>query len=117
MSDSPNTDETTVIATYSTRRDAEMASTYLADADIPSFVSSDDAGGMYPQMQRPNGVRLVAMVDAAEEAQSRLEEAGLYPDEPQPTPRADGLEKTIYTVSVVLGGIAIALVLLMFVLG
>lgn len=117
MTDRRNTEETIILATYGTRRDAEVAREYLADADIPSFVSSDDAGGMYPQMQRPNGVKLVGMGDTASEARSRLEEAGLYPEAPPVRPNAEGWGVTIYALAIGLGLVAVGLVLLMALLG
>lgn len=70
----------TIIATYSTRRDADVAHDYLDDADIETFVSSDDAGGMHPQMQRPNGVKLVGMSETAQRARRILDEADLLPE-------------------------------------
>lgn len=79
MANGQASEETIVIATYSTRRDAEVAKDYLEDEGIQSFVSTDDAGGMHPQMQRPHGVQLVGMTSTVQEAHERLEEVGLLP--------------------------------------
>jgi len=122
MANGRDTEKTTILATYPTRRDAEMARDCLADADIQAFVSSDDAGGMHPQMQRPHGVKLVGMRSAAQQARSLLAEANLLPDEdderdaPAPTPEADRWASTVYRGVLVLGALALLFVLLMFAL-
>ncbi len=79
MSNGRSSEETTVFAIYPTRRDAEVAQEYLRDKNIDAFVQSDDAGGMHPQMQRPNGVKLVGMSSAAQDAYEVLNEADLLP--------------------------------------
>ena len=79
MSNGRSSEETTVFAIYSTRRDAEVAKEYLQEADIEAFVQSDDAGGMHPQMQRPHGVKLVGMSSAAQDAYEVLNGADLLP--------------------------------------
>ena len=125
MPNARNTEETTVLATYSARPTAEMARDYLADADIRAFVSADDAGGMHPQMQRPHGVKLVVLRGAAERARSRLDDTDLLPanDEgrPQSTPdggsTAEDWASGVYTLTLFLGALAILLVLLMTILG
>jgi hypothetical protein len=122
MTNARNTEETTVLATYSDRRTAEMARDYLADADIQAFVSSDDAGGMYPQMQRPHGVKLVGMRSAAQRARSLLDDVDLLPeDDDRPAtdgdPATEDWASTMYGLAVFLGVLAILLVLLMVVLG
>lgn len=125
MTTSRTEERTTVLATFSSRRDAEVAGDYLADTDIRTFVSSDDAGGMHPQMQRPHGVKLVVMEEEAQEARKRLEEADLLPagDDNAGMPMADsseavdGLASTVYGVVLLLGAAAVVLVLLMYVLG
>lgn len=45
-----------VIATYTTRPDAEVAKSALEGSGIKAFIEGDDAGGMYPFMTE--GVRL-----------------------------------------------------------
>ncbi len=123
MASGRDTEETTILATYPTRRDAEMARDYLADADIRTFVSSDDAGGMHPQMQRPNGVKLLGMSGTAQRARSLLEEASLLPEGneewggPDPAPESDRWASTVYNAVLLLGALAILFVLLMFALG
>lgn len=79
MTDDVRTEETTIVATYTTRRDAEMAQERLDEAGIQAFISADDAGGMHPQLQRPHGVKLVVLGREAEFAHSTLEDAGLLP--------------------------------------
>jgi len=116
-------EETAILATYTTRRDAEMAREYLDDAGIRAFVQTDDAGGMYPQMQRPHGVKLVGMSGSAREARSLLETAGLLPDDGR-RPDEDGLadEADDLTFSLngtagLLGAVAVLLLLLLFLFG
>lgn len=79
MSNGRSSEETTVFAIYSRRRDAEVAKEYLRGKNIEAFVQSDDAGGMHPQMQRPNGVKLVGMSSAAQDAYEALDDADLLP--------------------------------------
>jgi hypothetical protein len=124
MSQTSASDETTTLATYTTRRDAEMARDYLEDAGIRAFVQTDDAGGMYPQLQRPHGVQLVGMGGTASRARSLLEEAGLLPDDedaaasaPESPPAAQRWGSAVYGLVLVLGVLAVGLVLLMIVLG
>ena len=123
MANGRDTEETTILATYLTRRDAEMARDYLADADIRTFVSSDDAGGMHPQMQRPNGVKLLDMSGTAQRARSLLEEASLLPEGDEEweaagsAPESDRWASTVYNAVLLLGALAIMFVLLMFTLG
>ena len=123
MSNGHDEEETTILATYTTRRDAEMAREYLDDAGIRAFVQSDDAGGMHPQMQRPHGVKLVGMSGSAREARSLLETAGLLPDDGR-RPEEDGLvdEAVDLTFSLngtagLLGAAAVLLLLLLFLFG
>lgn len=125
MTNARNPEETTVLATYSARRTAEMARDFLADADIQAFVSSDDAGGMYPQMQRPHGVKLVSMRGTAQRARSLLDDAGLLPEDdddraapaPDADPAAEGWASWVYGLALFLGALAALLVLLMILLG
>jgi len=124
MSQTSASDETTTLATYTTRRDAEMARDYLDDAGLRTFVRADDAGGMHPQLQRPHGVQLVGMSGTASRARSRLDEAGLLPDDedaaasaPESPPEAERWGSAVYGLVLVLGAFAVGLVLLMIVLG
>lgn len=85
MTTDRSSEETAVIATYTTRRDAEVAKDYLDDQGIQTFVSTDDAGGMHPQLQRPHGVKLLGMSSVAQDAYTMLEEVGLLPEAGQET--------------------------------
>ena len=51
--------EMVVLKTFNNEIEAEMAQQVLQEAGVTAFVSKDDAGGMEPQLQRTNGVRLV----------------------------------------------------------
>jgi hypothetical protein len=120
MSNGRSSEETTVFAIYSTRRDAEVAQEYLRDADIEAFVRADDAGGMYPQMQRPHGVKLVGMSSAAQDAYEALDEADLLP-QPVEEGEKDGTGSGDLTMSMsgtagLLGFVAVVLLILYFLL-
>ena len=73
MAEGLASEPTTVAATYSTRRDAEVAQSRLRDEGIESFISADDAGGMHPQLQQTQGVKLVVLQHAAAEAHAVLD--------------------------------------------
>lgn len=77
MNQDLSTQETAVIATYSTRRDAEIAREYLNEEGISAFFSADDAGGMHPELQRSQGVDLLALDGVVERARELLDEADL----------------------------------------
>jgi hypothetical protein len=124
MPSSPASEETTILATYTARRDAEVARDYLDDAGIRAFVRVDDAGGMYPQLQRAHGVKLVGMREGALRAREVLAEAHLLPDEgeeatsaPESAPEATGWASAVYGLVLVLGALAVVVVLLMVALG
>ena len=58
-------DEVVVLKTFNNEIEAGMAQQVLQEAGMTAFVSKDDAGGMEPQLQRTNGVRLiVSRIDA-----------------------------------------------------
>jgi len=58
-------DDIAVIKVFSNEMDASMSQQVLQDSGIKAFISKDDAGGMEPQLQLTNGVRLlVSRVDA-----------------------------------------------------
>ena len=58
-------DQVVVLKTFNNEIEAAMAQQVLQEAGMTAFVSKDDAGGMEPQLQRTNGVRLVVnSVDA-----------------------------------------------------
>ena len=71
----------TVIATYSSRPDAEMAKGRLDEQGIPAAVTSDDAGGAHPQLQLTQGVRLVVAEPDAQTAREVLSDLDLLPSE------------------------------------
>jgi hypothetical protein len=57
--------EVVVLKTFNNEIEAGMAQQVLQEAGMQAFVFKDDAGGMEPQLQRTNGVRLVVnCVDA-----------------------------------------------------
>ena len=58
-------DQVVVLKTFNNEIEAAMAQQVLQEAGMTAFVSKDDAGGMEPQLQQTNGVRLlVSLVDA-----------------------------------------------------
>jgi len=58
-------DEVVVLKTFNNEVEAGMAQQVLQEAGMQAFVFKDDAGGMEPQLQQTNGVRLVvSRVDA-----------------------------------------------------
>jgi hypothetical protein len=86
MVDDLSSEKTAILAIYSTRRDAEMAQDRLDEEGIQAFITADDAGGMYPQLQQPHGVKLVVLNRAAQHAQEVLDDAGLLPHHHEPMP-------------------------------
>ena len=52
-------DEVIVLKTFNNEIETGMAQQVLQEAGMTAFVFKDDAGGMEPQLQRTNGVRLV----------------------------------------------------------
>jgi hypothetical protein len=52
-------DDVIVLKTFNNEIEAGMAQQVLQEAGMTAFVLKDDAGGMEPQLQRTNGVRLV----------------------------------------------------------
>lgn len=81
MQDQLALDKTTVVTTFASRMDAEVAREYLAGMEIEAFVSADDAGGMHPQLQQLHGVKLVVMDTQAEKAYALLHDAKLLADD------------------------------------
>ena len=61
-------DESTVVRTFSNEMDAAMAQQVLEDSGIKAFIFKDDAGGMEPQLQMTNGVRLITARSDAQRA-------------------------------------------------
>lgn len=69
-----STEDTTVVATYSNRHDAEVARSLLEDRGIASFVVADE---VHPPIQLTGGVRLLVLSGEAQEARQALEDAAL----------------------------------------
>jgi hypothetical protein len=61
-----------VVATYNTTTEAEMARGRLESAGIMAVLHSDDAGGMYPQLDLVEGVALLVDPADLESAQDIL---------------------------------------------
>lgn len=66
-------EEVVVLKTFTNEIEAGMAQQVLQEAGLTAFVFKDDAGGMEPQLQRTNGVRLVVKRADAERAHELLE--------------------------------------------
>jgi hypothetical protein len=64
-----STDETTVVATYSNRQNAEIARTQLEKQEISSFVVADD---VHPPLQLTEGVELRVLDREVEQAHKIL---------------------------------------------
>jgi hypothetical protein len=94
-------ERTTILAVYTTRRDAEMAQEHLENSGHRAFIRADDAGGMHPQLQQPHGVKLVVLESVVDEARALLDTAGLLPDrhERADAPPADTDEEADLTFS------------------
>jgi Putative prokaryotic signal transducing protein len=65
-------EEIVVLKVFASEIDANIAQDILRDEGIKAFVFKDDAGGMEPQLQRTNGVRLVVNRVDAERAHKTL---------------------------------------------
>ena len=65
-------DQVVVLKTFNNEIEAGMAQQVLQEAGMTAFVFKDDAGGMEPQLQRSNGVRLVVSRVDANRAQKLL---------------------------------------------
>jgi hypothetical protein len=69
-------DETVVIKTFSNETDAAMTQQMLTESGVRAFIFKDDAGGMEPQLQLTEGVRLVVNRADAERAHEILQSLG-----------------------------------------
>ena len=65
-------DEVVVLKTFNNEIEAGMAQQVLQEGGMTAFVFKDDAGGMEPQLQRTNGVRLVVTRADAQRAHKML---------------------------------------------
>jgi hypothetical protein len=61
-------EELVIVETFPNRLDAELARGALEAAGIECFISTDDAGGLRPDLATRFGVRLVVRQSQAEEA-------------------------------------------------
>ena len=66
-------DEMVVVGIYRSEMEAEAARGRLEVEGIQAAVFTDDAGGMFPSMQRFTGVRLVVPSEEAERAREVLD--------------------------------------------
>ena len=65
-------EEVVVLKTFNNEIEAVMAQQVLQEAGVTAFVFKDDAGGMEPQLQQTNGVRLVVNLADAQRANKML---------------------------------------------
>lgn len=72
----PMADRTTVVKTYGNTAEAEMARDRLEEAGIDAFLRKDDAGGMHPQMQLTQGVKLIVHERDVDQADDLLQAFG-----------------------------------------
>ena len=68
--------ETTVVATFAYRHEAEMARGYLEDAGIPVVMVAGDAAGIELGFAAPYRARIAVRKEDAEEAREVLVDAG-----------------------------------------
>lgn len=66
-----------VIARFSYRHDAEFAQGFLADAGLPSWLTSDDAGGVDLSISFLSGASLSVPTEHARAVVRVLEQAGV----------------------------------------
>jgi hypothetical protein len=52
-------DRHVAIRTFTTRTEAELVRSLLESAGIPAWVSTDDAGGVYPSFDLSDGARVM----------------------------------------------------------
>ena len=65
-------EEVVVLKTFNNEIEAEMAQQVLQEGGVSAFVFKDDVGGMEPQLQWCNGVRLVVNRADAQHAHKML---------------------------------------------
>ena len=65
-------EEVVVLKTFNNEIEAGMSQQVLQEAGMAAFVFKDDAGGMEPQLQQSNGVRLVVNRADAQRAHKLL---------------------------------------------
>ncbi|RJQ48050.1 MAG: hypothetical protein C4534_00235 [Gaiellales bacterium] len=69
-------DEIVIAGSYSSRGEADMLKGMLEAAGIRAEVLSDDAGGLYPQLQDILGVHLVVRREDLQRARELLDGTG-----------------------------------------
>jgi hypothetical protein len=69
--------DTTVVAEFAHRYEAELARGYLQDAAIPSIVTMDDASALDTGMTFPRGARLLVRNEDAARALEVLRQANI----------------------------------------
>ena len=69
----------TVVATFRSTADAQIAKGILDEVGIESMIRSDNAGGMYPALDAADLLVRVEDVDRANEALSNSQEKGVRP--------------------------------------
>ncbi len=74
--------ETVTVATYTNKPEAEAARERLENLGIPCEVKTDNVGGMYPQLDVTEGIRL--MVNAEDETRARQTLADLQAPDSSP---------------------------------
>jgi hypothetical protein len=77
-----------VIRVFGNHEAAQVAATNLEAHDLECWITSDDAGGMLPNLSAPRGVRLLVLASDAEAAAALLDsqapiEPGVEPTSPQ----------------------------------
>jgi hypothetical protein len=65
-------DDAVVVEKFTSRMEAEMAAGLLEAEGIQAFVSADDAGGAYPQLQSLRGVELIVFPEDEDRAREIL---------------------------------------------
>lgn len=70
-----------MIAEYSSELDAELARSRLESAGIEGWVLKDDAGGMQPQLQITQGVKLFVDEKDIDEALKILDWEDVFEDD------------------------------------
>ena len=79
MAKDQDSHQTNVIASYWTRRDAEIAQDHLDELGILASIRADDAGAMHPELQWSQGVHLVVLDTVSGPAHEALRVAKLLP--------------------------------------
>jgi hypothetical protein len=65
-------DELTVVATFSTRAEADLAQERLANEGVDAFVFDEMTSGLMPYLTNASGIRLQVPTDQADKASEIL---------------------------------------------